>query len=168
MVDLEVQEYKQQIKMEHTATTIQARNIKISYYSRITIIDSISNCKLSTIENIQLLPLKINEVKEVLSACRILVYFNTNNEQIVDFFKENFELYSIAKIPVGYNNGFQWHVYIKNNDSTSGNKAYLRDIIKEEPNKIINIEKIKDVLTKTLKSKRRKTDIVQEVIDNIK
>ena len=139
------------------------QNININGYKlkdfTCTIINSISNCKLCTIENIQTLnyydKLNIDNIKNLLSNCRILVYFHTIDANLVKFFRDNFEIYSESKVPVGYGAGYQYHVILKNIYSKDGNKDNLRPV--EKNTKIKDLEQI---LTSTLKAKRRKTDIV--------
>jgi hypothetical protein len=128
-----------------------------------------SNCKLTNLDNIKNMPLTdIEKVKEFFKDLRIIVAFNTNNENILKFFKTNFELYSVAEIPVGYRNGFQYHIIVRNAYSRFTNIDCLRPISKEQPNKGVDLAKIEEIMTKTLKAKRRKTDIVKEVLDNLK
>lgn len=125
-----------------------------------------SNCKLSTIDYISNMPLDVPKVKKFLEDLRIVVHFNTTNKRIVEFFEKNFEVYDVSEIPVGYGGGYQYFVTLKNNDSKYPNKQYLRE--KEVPNKGLNLAKVEEIMTKTLKAKRRKTDIVKEVLDNLK
>ncbi len=135
----------------------------------VKVLHSASNCKLTNLDSVCNMPLyNIDKVKEFFKELRIVVAFNTTNKNIVDFFEKNFELYSVAEIPVGYNNGFQYHIIVKNTYSNFPNKEYLRDIKKEQPNKGVDLAKIEEIMTKTLKAKRRKTDIVKEVLDNLK
>lgn len=131
--------------------------------------DSRSNCKLTYLDNVgQLHLVDLNTLKNFFKNLRIVVSFNTTNIAVVNFFKKNFELYNVAKIPVGYSDGYQYHILVKNVDSTAANKVYLRDMEKEKPVKGLDLVKIEEIMTKTLKAKRRKTDIVKEVLDNLK
>jgi len=31
-----------------------------------------------------------------------------------NFFIKNFDVYDVVKIPCGYNNGYQWHIFLRN------------------------------------------------------
>lgn len=160
-------------KREVTRTTVGARIFPIpnSYYGGITLIDSQSNCKLTSIEGINNLMnvYNVNDrvalTKEMLTNCRILVFFNTNTPGLVKFFEDNFEIYSVSKAPVGYGGGYQYHVLLRNGYSKASNIVYLRK--KEDVANLEGIEKIKAAITSVMKSKRRKTDIVDEIIQKI-
>lgn len=135
----------------------------------VTVTNSRSNCKLTYLDNVgQLHLVDLTTLKNFFKNLRIVVSFNTTNISVVNFFKKNFELYNVAKIPVGYGGGYQYHILVKNVDSTAANKIYLRDMKKEKPSKGLDLVKIEEIMTKTLKAKRRKTDIVKEVLDNLK
>lgn len=148
------------------------------YFGHATIVNSPSNCKLSNIEyvadlyrscNNLSLENKIAKIKRFLSKCRILVCINTIDKNIKDFFEENFEIYDITKMPIGYNNGNQYYIFIKNNDSVYSNKNYLRPVEKNVF-KEIPTNKLEQTLNNALKykAKRKKSDIIKEVIENFK
>ena len=135
----------------------------------VNVMHSGSNCKLTNLDFVNNMPLSnVEKVKEFFKDLKIVVAFNTTSKEILNFFKKNFELYSVAEVPVGYENGFQYHVIVKNTYSNFPNKIYLRNVQKEQPNKGIDLAKIEEIMTRTLKAKRRKTDIVKEVLDNLK
>lgn len=148
------------------------------YFGGASIVDSPSNCKLSHIENVRnlygscnglSLKDKVKKIKRFLNSCRILVSIDTISIDIKNFFEENFEVYNIAKIPVGYYDGYQYHILLKNNDSTFFNKGYLRPVEKDSY-KEISTDKLEKTLKSALKykSKRKKSDIIKEVIENFK
>ena len=144
------------------------------YFGGATIVSSPSNCKLSYIENVGSLYAsctgteseKVEKIKRFLSEAKIVVSFNIIHNTLVDFFKKNFELYSCVQIPVGYSGGYQYHIIIKNDNSAYGNKSYLRPVEKMAE-KAPSLDRIEEVLTKTLKAKRRKIDIVKDVINSL-
>ncbi len=162
--------------MEKKAQNLEAQVIKLpwsSYYG-LVILHSASNCKLTSIDYIRELfsgsateEQRIAGFKEVLKDCRMLVYINTNNDIIADFLTKNFEIYGHNKVPVGYGGGYQHHIFIRNTYSKHGT-AYLRDV--EKPTQAVatpNKEMIKQVITSTLKSKRRKLDVVEDIMKQI-
>lgn len=144
------------------------------YFGGSRITHSSSNCKLSYVESINGIYSTCNgteaenveKVKRFLRDGRIVVNINTTDVRIKDFFERNFEIYSCAKLPVGYSNGFQYHILIRNKDSNATNKMYLRPLPKAE--KEPAMDRLEKILTKTLKAKRRKTDIVKDVMANLK
>lgn len=156
--------------MEKNTKTINAINIKFGhYYTNVDIIHSLNNCKLTVVDGIRnaISGIKSNidkEIiifKELLTECRQLTAINTTNTDIKDFIVNNFETYSVSKIPVGYNNGYQWHIFVRNIYSKLGTD-YLRAVEKEPI-----ITKIETQLTSALKAKRRKTDVVKDIIANL-
>lgn len=147
------------------------------YYGGAKVVHESSNCKFSFVENIGGLweasrsrneKEKIQMFKDFLKQGRIVVSVNTTNDAIKEFILNNFEVYGYNKVPVGYYNGFQHHILIKNNDSGYANKVYLRPVEKTVKIKNPTIDQLEEVLTKILKAKRRKTDIVKEVMANIR
>lgn len=94
---------------------------------------------------------------------------NTTSTEIKDFFEKNFEVYNSIRIPIGYGGGYQYYIFIRNNDSDRTNKIYLRPVEKDSF-KEISTYKLEKTLKNALKykSKRKKSDIIKEVIENIK
>jgi len=133
---------------------------------------STTNCKLSTIEGIKYLigsgfydtpEEKVQRVKNFLNTGRTVVSLNTNDPDIKNFFEKNFNVFSSIEVPVGYNNGYQYHLILNNN------KGYWRTPAKKPIPKLdADMSNLEEVLTKILKSKRRKTDIVKDVMENLK
>lgn len=157
---------------------VQIKNkIMAEYYGGARMVHESSNCKFSFVESINGLwaasykkdeKEKIQTFKNFLKQGRIVVSVNTTDNAIKEFILKNFEVYGYNKVPVGYNNGFQHHILIKNNDSGYANKMYLRPVEKTVKIKNPTMDQLEEVLTKTLKAKRRKTDIVKEVMANIR
>lgn len=159
--------------METKNGTTGVRTVKLPWnnYYVMSIQDIPSNCKYSNIDYIgQLMTGSVTEqqrvdaFKDVLKLCRIIVSVNTTSPEVAKFLEKHFDLYSCAKVPVGYNNGFQWHIIIKNKYSKVGNNHYLRDVPVE---KKVSKKAIESAITKVLKSKRRKTDVVKDIMENI-
>ena len=101
----------------------------------VTIIDSQSNCKLTTVEGLFANCPKfetnkekaIKFINEILGKCRILVYYNTISKPFANFIIENYPVYSAVKVPVGYGRGYQYHLFIKNPEALHM-KMYQRAI----------------------------------------
>ncbi len=146
------------------------RTLKFETGNYVYLTDSMSNCKLTSVDyvgslygynnitNVQQDKEFILKLKEVLTQCRILVHINIINERIAKLVQDNFECYESIKIPVGYG-GYQYHIFIKN-----GKGGCARDIEKKPE---YDKATIKEKLTVILKKKRRKTDIVKDLIDSL-
>ena len=130
--------------------------------------ESSSNCKLTQLEYIQ--QIAKDEGKPyfdaILKQSRQLVQCNVNNLIHANWIKNNYEYYSYDTAPVGYNNGDQHHFIIRNRIGYA-KENYMRDKVVpvvEQP--IINKEAIKEKITSFLKTKRRKLDVVDEIMNS--
>lgn len=126
---------------------------------KLTIWDYASGLKRSTEEQ------TIKVVKEALKKSYILVFINTTDIKFKEILERNFEIYGCLEIPIGYSNGYQYHIFIRNTFSYAANKTYLRAI--ENKNKIIDKVKLKESLLNIFKIKRRKPDIIDDIINQI-
>lgn len=112
-------------------------------YGRCVITDGGGNCKLSRVDNINTIlnsdyhttkTQKLYAMKEVLKRCNMLVHINTPYRSQALFIQKNFEVYEIAKIPVGYDMGddtdeYQYHIFLRNIENHRSS-AYLRPVEK--------------------------------------
>lgn len=98
----------------------------------VSLIHSAANCKLTTLENISHFIIKKEYWDEILKKCRQVVYLNTYVKNVVNFIKENYELYGECVVPTGYGgNPNLHHIFIKNN-LTTHDKSFLRAPVKGE------------------------------------
>lgn len=142
---------------------------------------SISNCKLTTIEFINgIYGYSTTEAENermkkkmnlILKECRIVTHINTSSVAVKDFLEANYEIYSISKVPVGYGGGYQWYIMLRNKIGQPNScmrptewKGEVKASAKMEPALPADKEKMKVALTAALKSRRRKTDVVDEII----
>ncbi len=104
--------------METKEIKLQGERLNFGKYSYVDIYHSSSNCKLTTIEYIYNIFSEQQHFKEyfdeVLKKCRICTYLNTNQDHYAEWILKNYEVYSYNKIPVGYNDGYQYHIIIRN------------------------------------------------------
>lgn len=158
---------------------------------------STNNCKLTYLEQIGFFRTDYEEgktkslsiLKTVLFYCRCAVSLNTPDINVAKLIEENFELYSIVKIPIGYYEGYQYHIIIRNPNSTHTNinmrateyvkgsffKEETKKVVAEKPikediykNITINYEKLKKSLVKFFRANKRKTDLMDNIIQMIK
>lgn len=127
--------------------------------------DDITNCKLSYIHGIGSLynVRSDNEKKEItdylLKRCKGCVIINTTQKTIADFIRNTYPTYYYQELPLGYGTANHYHVCIQNTVFPNANcKA---------PTPAKEKTEIKDKLIAFLKSKRRKTDFVDEFISLI-
>jgi len=134
-----------------------------NYFGAARISSSGSNCKLSYADYINNVPLDKETYTNFFRAGRDLIYIHTTDKNIVKFLQENFEIYSVSKIPAGYHNGFQWHVILRNPNGTNAN-------VRPPEKTIIPTDNIESILNKALtnKGKKTKADIIKEVVENLK
>lgn len=143
------------------------------------------NCKLTYLSSINNFLYDLREAKlkqdfdDVLKQCRIAVYLNTNSIPVKDWILKNYELYSLSQIPIGYGKGYQYHIIIRNSIGQVNPNMRPTEFNKEEvvvstktPTVIAGIDdltktKIKENLVKILKKRRRKTDIVDEIVNSL-
>lgn len=135
-------------------------------YRTLYITNSQSNCKLTVWDYVSEFCPNGEDIKDIidnfneaLKISRCLVHVHTSQERIRDIFENNFDVYESIKIPCGYNNGYQYHVFLRNpfNDNRNARKS---EFVKNKT----TTKQIKDVITKTLKQRRRKLDVVPEIM----
>lgn len=136
-----------------------------------------SNCKLSYIHRAGCLSsFTTNQKKEIidklLTVCKGAVIINTTNKNVADWISNNYPTYFYNEVPIGYGNGFQYMLCIKNTILTN---AACREPLKVKPKSIgvkidttaLQKEVIKQKLVKVLTEKRRKGDYVDEFINSL-
>lgn len=137
-------------------------------YNYIVYISSdVTNCKLSYIHGAgQLVSFKAEELKEVFDALLIntkgCIILNTIQKTVFDFVNNTYPVYYQHAVPIGYHNGFQYHVCFKNTIRVNSN---CRTPEVDKP--VIDKAAIKQNLCTLLKSKKRKTDYVDEFINSL-
>lgn len=96
-----------------------------------------ANCKLSYVSNIGYI-INIDGItnKQKVELCNIIfgellhvIFFSFSKVRYYNFFKKNFKMIYGAKIPLGYNGDFQWHVLILN---PTKNNEYAERMKKEK------------------------------------
>lgn len=129
------------------------------------------NCKMGFIDSVGGINIGTDEQKKakldyVLTRSEIIVYLNTHMQDYAEFIKNNYELYAYNEVPVGYGNGYQYHIIIRNTLSTRSNKNYLRPVeaAKTSRTKKKTKNKIKGLIEGVLKKYRRKTDIAGTIM----
>lgn len=137
---------------------------KITYPILIWINHDSTNCKLSYIHGIgSTASFTKEELKQVvdrcLQDCKGAVYINSISEPVILKIKELYPTYSYTKVPIGYNNQFQYHILIKNTVKVNPNC-----LDPTPPPATIDKDHLRTVLTALLVKKHRKTDIVDEFI----
>lgn len=118
-------------------------NIKVDNYTHGQLIfhRSHSNCKLGFLEYINVLyylyekyPKEINKIKEdffnEIDPQVQMLLLTTLDDRIKRFVIENFQVLSIQSIPIGYDGDIQHHIYIWNENRTTGN-GYSERVDKE-------------------------------------
>ncbi len=138
---------------------------------------SASNCKLTLWEYSQyILGYPINEeraiakIKIALKESRILVYINTTHPTLKKILKENFEIYQSVSIPIGYNHGYQYHIFLRNSIGLPNPNMRPSEYKKEvtlDRDGVFNKQALKVALATALKKRRRKTDVVNEIVDSL-
>lgn len=134
--------------------------------SSIELADDSSNCKLSYIHRVGCLnSFPDKEKKEIIDFALIYskgcVIINTINKKVALFIKKNYPTYYYQEVPIGYYNGFQYHICIKNSINPN---AYCKYPIKEKNKKGLTKTKVEKTLRKVLKSKKLSTRFVNEFI----
>lgn len=141
--------------------------------------DSAYNCKHSIIDSIGSIMSPYNDdsdekivekLKYVFSKLRIVVTLNTISDRLSKIILKNFELYGYNKVPAGYDNGFQHHFIISNAFAKAGQDYRRETTFKfNEENVVLknSKEQLKAVITKVFKAKRRKIDIVDDILKEI-
>jgi hypothetical protein len=127
-----------------------------------------TNCKLSYIHGGgQLCNLDDEEKKEaidfVLKHCKGYVIMNTTNKLVAKWITENYETYFKQDVPVGYTNGFQYVISIRNN-------IVVNSSCKVPVKKVAEVAKdpvLAEKLRAFLKKKRRKDDYVEDFVNSL-
>lgn len=128
-----------------------------------------NNCKLTIIENLSFIysfnnayntdELLKERFETIFKKCAITIHTNIIDKKLRDYILNNFELYSYEEIPIGYNNGMQYHFLIKN--PYIFNQYEKRFVDKNKKN-------IKTTIEKVFKKYRRKKDgIIDEILNII-
>jgi hypothetical protein len=156
-----------------TLTVVQSSYRVIRLNNRMIYVDSDpTNCKLSYIHNAGTLSYLSDEDKKqiidfALKHCKGAVILNTTAKAVFDFIVKNYPTYYAENVPIGYNNGYQYHICFKNTVSVS-NWCRKPAVIKKDSSGKLNITRIRTNLELILKSKRRKNDYVDEFINSLK
>lgn len=132
---------------------------------------SSSNCKLTIWEGMvtALYYADTDEKKKEIidealqSINRAILYVHIIRKDIYEFIIKNYETYGTVVCPIGYpgQNNMQYHIFIRN-----PRNSYARpvtEVVKAAPT--VNIEHFGNKLKNLLKSKRRKTDIIDDIIN---
>lgn len=139
----------------------------IDYDISLYLNDDGTNCKLSYIHGAgSLKDLSDDQRKQVvdylLDMAKGTVLINTTNKEVSDFINKNYDTYYYNKVPIGYNDGYQYHILIRNNISPNG---YCRE--PEKNTSLLDKQYIKETIKKTLKKLRRKADYVDDLVDSL-
>jgi hypothetical protein len=150
--------------------TYKFSELKSSKYGNVLCLgDDSTNCKLSYIHGIgnfnyiseEDIVLVINHCLQLSKGCVIL---NTTSLKIYKLLLKKYQVYYAHKVPIGYNDDFQYHVCIRNHIN-------INDYCKIPPKYSEEIKftkkHIKTELIKILKLKRRKDDYVNEFIKKL-
>lgn len=129
---------------------------------RVIIKDDPFNCKLTTVCSITGLKLDKDYFNELFKKCRILVHINTPNIETAAFIENNYELYGKVNVPIGYNGGYQYHLFVRNSLGYKNNN--MRPTEYGKGGQKLNKNNVAKVLEAALKAKRRKTDVVPEIV----
>ncbi len=126
-----------------------------------------TNCKLSYIHGAgNLVNFSAEDLKQAIEAClnqaKGCVILNTTAPAIFKFIKDNYPVYYEHAVPIGYNNGFQYHVCFKNTLKVNLN---CREPNVEKP--VFDKASLKQNLYTLLKTKRRKADYVEEFVNSL-
>lgn len=164
--DIVIQEYKE--TTEHINGIVT--KVKVNGRWVGNVIDVPSNCKFSVIDyisnafNYDNITMKAN-VDALLKRCKPTALIQTISLNIVKFLQEHYEVYSLVRLPIGYGVGYQYHVTLRNKLTRNGNFNYARKI-KEVT--IKDIDSLDKEIIQVFKDRRRKVDIVPEIINIIK
>jgi len=133
------------------------------YTSYIDYMMSLSNCKLAILEYCNNLAdyTDVKTVKELFAKIpAAALYITLTNTKTLKFLMDNFDCYINERVPIGYNNGFQYHLVIRN---VTDNRA--RPLISKRMSS--NKDNIRKAILKIQKKYKRKTDIVDEILDEL-
>lgn len=129
-----------------------------------------TNCKLSYIHGAgQLAGYSEEDLKtvfdQILNSAKGCVILNTINKTISDFINKTYPVYYYNEVPIGYGTGFQYHICFQN--VIKVNTSCRQPVKLEVKNPLDEKAAIKQKLHDLLKSKRRKTDYVDEFINSL-
>lgn len=157
-----------QLKIEDSTTNGIPVLLKTErgYLGHIYVGSDHTNCKLSYIHGAGCLSGRTQEeikevIKKILGITKGCVILNTKYKDVFTAITSLYPVYYASEVPIGYNNGFQYHVCFKNTVKINGSCR--------EPKKLESLDKtiIKQRLMETLKIRRRKTDYVDEFINSL-
>lgn len=131
--------------------------------------NSDSNCKLVTLDNVSSLFMTLQEENERIDAIKEFmkhfygrnVFLTVTRKDIYDFFKKNFVLYYSNIVPCGYNDGFQYHILIKNHGDQ---RPPIVEVVetKIDKTKILNI--VNNAFEATI-NRNNRLKLIEEGID---
>lgn len=107
--------------------------------------------------------------EEIKEAIKILftsthvkgaVIINTISKKIATILKENFQVYYYQEVPIGYNNGYQYHICLRNHIYTNSSCKVPEKFIDGKLNK----DDLKEKLKVLYKKKKRKADIIDDIL----
>jgi len=129
-----------------------------------------SNCKFSMIDYIHNSYSRNKEemranINSLLKRSRLAVLIQTTSLDIVTFLQENYEIYSLVRLPIGYSSGYQYHITLRNKLTRDSNFNYARS---SKGISIKDVDSLDKEIIQIFKDKRRKVDIVPEIIKIIK
>lgn len=132
----------------------------------LTIATDPSNCKLSYIHSVGTIQRFPDEERKeaidyLLKYCKGYVILNTIVPEVRNFLIKTYPTYYHHEVPVGYNNGFQYNICIKNTINPNGN---CKDPIVK---KVQTKAELRSNLIKVLRKHKRKTDWVEEFLQTI-
>ncbi len=128
----------------------------VGSYATAYLINNNSNCKLSMLDYISSIVAthdvenSIKRLNEVLKLAKLVVYVNTSKEDIRDFLHTHFDIYESVQIPCGYNNGYQYHIFLRNTTGVYQRKENMRP---SEFKNRLTTQKVGQILKKTAFSK---------------
>lgn len=158
-------------KSQQTSETIlQFNNNKNGWGGYIKLSGDPTNCKLSYIHGVgSLLNYTDAERKKILDTAldslKGHVIINTTSATVADFINKNYTVYYSNRTPVGYaTDGYQYHICIRNDVKKN---SYCRDPEKSSGSYAIAKEHLKAKLIEKLRSLKRKTDYVNDFVNEI-
>jgi hypothetical protein len=155
--------------MTETTRQINETVVQTKNYRTLSFHHCPANCKLTYINYIgnfvgHLDDQAKKDFDEVLKKCRIAVYLNTNSVLIKDWILKHYEVYSCSPVPIGYGNNYQYHIVLRNKTGIANMNMRPSEYGKT---KGLSKERVKEVMLSTLKNKRRKTDVVDLIVNQL-
>jgi len=148
--------------MDFKIENLNGKRISLRHHAYFEIGDDPTNCKLSYIHglgNYNYVDKEklIEDLNHALQTqCKGAVIINTISEKVADVILDNYQVYYFQKVPIGYNNKFQYHICIRNHISIN-----LNCKIPKKYDKLT----LKGKLVHLFKSKRRKLDIIDDILN---